>query len=92
MLLGQCGVVSSRFVVTGKYPNLRDQQSCEELVKDCVQQEAGRLLAITPCKEVLHRRRMGEKALLVRACHDLLCWTRRGVKMSTEFNALEATR
>lgn len=84
--------MSSRFVVTGKNPILCDQQSCEELVKDCVQQEAGHPLAITPCKEALHRRRMGAKALLVRACHDQLCWTRRGVKMSTEFNAIEATQ
>ena len=68
-----------------------DRQSCEELVKDCVQQEAGRPLAITPCKETLHRRRMGAKELLVRACHDLLCWTRLGMKTSTEFNTLEAT-
>ena len=63
----------SRFVVTGRRPSLCDQQSCEELVKDCVQQEAGRSLAIVPCKEALHRRRMGGKELLVRACHDRLC-------------------
>lgn len=84
--------MSSRIVVTGKSPNLCDQQSCEELVKDCVQQEAGRPLAITPCKEGLHRWRMGTKELLVRACHDLLCWTRRGLKTSTDFNVLEATQ
>lgn len=85
-------MVSSRFVVTGRYPIVYDQQSCEELVKDCVQQEAGRSLAITPCKEALHRKRMGAKELLVRVCHDQLCWTRRGVDRSTEFNAVEATR
>ena len=94
MLPGQCGVVSSRTVVTGKSPILYDQQSCEELVKDYVQQEAGRPLAINPCKEVLHQKRMGTEELLVRASHDQLCqlcWTRRGVKTSTEFSAVEAT-
>ena len=45
------GTVSSRFVVTGTKSSLCDQQSCEELVKDCVQQEAGRKLAILPDKK-----------------------------------------
>lgn len=86
-------MVTPRFAVTGRGPDLCDQQDCEELVKDCVQQEAGRRrLAILPCKEALHRRRMGAKELLVRACHDLLYWTRRGVKTSTVFDALEAIR
>lgn len=85
-------MVTSRFLVTGKSPYLCDQQSCEELVKDCVQQEAGRPLAIIPREKALRRRRMGTKEVLERASHDLLCWTRRGVKASTEFIALEATR
>ncbi len=66
-------MVAPSFVVTGRSPSLCDQQDGEELVKDCVQQEAGRRLPTLPCNEALHQRRMGAKELLVRACHDLLC-------------------
>lgn len=61
--LNNAGAVFPRFVVTGRYPNVYDQQSCKELVKDYVQQEADRSLALTPLQRSAAPKAHGRKSI-----------------------------